>query len=153
MFREFGHCVMSVIIPLVQNRPGEIKESKQHQQSCFQSILSLHLALKLFSSPELKAFHIFIFSSRTNRLNLTKLGTKRRRFKFVQVKGLQQCTLKKIFKVHWIWDQVNALWKKKYFFQSVLIWGILTHFEKKQKIKFKIARLALFYLFINFKYY
>ena len=41
------------------------------------------------------------------------------------------CLCHKSLKVRKIWEQINALWKWKFFFQSALISAILTHFEKK----------------------
>ena len=52
-------------------------------------------------------------------------------------------TSKMIFRVRYIWDQVNAFWKKRN--KSALLSAILTHFEQFRKRHF--AWLALFVLF------
>ena len=46
------------------------------------------------------------------------------------------------------WDQVNELWKRK-FFQSAIISAILTNFEKKFKNSFCMARLNFLFKHIK----
>lgn len=50
---------------------------------------------------------------------------------------LKNCALRnKIFKVCYIWNQVNAL---RHFFSKFLIWSILTHLKKNVQSTFEIV--------------